>query len=273
MEVRILEAGGNLLRFYVSGVETKVANALRRVMVAEVPTMAIDDIVIVENTSPIRDESLAHRIGLIPLKTDFESYIPRELCDCHSELGCGRCSVTLTLEADAPDGKRTVYSRELKSGDPDVVPVSDDIPIAKLARGQVVRLEAYARLGTGREHAKWQPINVSAYKYAVVLKVNPKECDLCERCAKACPRQILRVEGTKLVLLDYEGCDLCQICSDACHKDALEVAQEKDALIFTVESTGALPPEKIVGKAIEVLINKTKELMEQVSKLKEEEAK
>jgi DNA-directed RNA polymerase subunit D len=271
VQIKILESKGNLLRFYISDVDHQIANGIRRVIMAEVPTMAVDDVIIVENTSSLRDEMIAHRLGLIPLKTDLESYVPREVCDCQSDLGCSKCSVTLTLEAEAPDETRNVYSNELKSNDPEVVPVSGDVPILKLAKGQHIKLEAYARLGTGKEHAKWQPVAVSAYKYAPVLKVNSERCDLCKKCVKACPKLVLGIEDKKVIIVDYEKCDICRLCVDACPRDSISVEEEKDAFIFNIESTGALPPEKIVEKALNILEDKTRDFEEQTSKIREEE--
>ncbi len=265
LQIRILGAQGNTLRFYISGVDTEVANALRRTMMADVPTMAIEDVVVVENTSPMRDEMLSHRLGLIPLKTDLESYIPREFCDCQSELGCGKCSVTLTLEAEAADSSCTVYSKALDSSDPEVVPVNGEIPILKLAKGQKVKLEAYARLGTGREHAKWQPVAVSVFKNAVRYSVAPKKCDLCGGCVKACPRHILQEDDQRIILVAPEDCDLCYKCKESCPKEALSIIPEKNAFVFTIESTGALPPEKIFNKALGILTEKSDDLVEQFS--------
>ena len=157
--------------------------------------MAIEDVVIIENSSIVRDEILAHRLGLIPLRTDLESYVLREKCDCHSELGCGKCGVTLTLEAEAADSSRTVYSKELKSSDPDIIPVSGEIPILKLSHNQRVRLEAYARLGLGTEHAKWQPVSVSTVKSVSKIIINTTKCDACKICVEACYKKILRTDG------------------------------------------------------------------------------
>jgi DNA-directed RNA polymerase subunit D len=75
------------------------------------------------------------------------------------------CRVTLTLDAEAKDGTRTVYSGEIVSDNPEIIPVSDRIPIIKLAKNQKLKLEAYARLGRGKTHAKWQPVSMCAYKY------------------------------------------------------------------------------------------------------------
>jgi DNA-directed RNA polymerase subunit D len=130
---------------------------VRRFCISEVPSMAIDDIVILENSSVLYDEILAHRLGMIPLKTDLERYVLPEKCDCGSPLGCQKCRVLLVLDASAKDKPRTVVSGDLVSEDRDISPISANIPIVKLAVGQSVKLEAYARLGRGKEHAKWQP--------------------------------------------------------------------------------------------------------------------
>ena len=53
--------------FSLIGVDASIANAFRRILIAEVPTLAIEDVFIFDNTSIIQDEVLAHRLGLIPL--------------------------------------------------------------------------------------------------------------------------------------------------------------------------------------------------------------
>jgi len=123
--------------------------------------MAIDEVVILENSSVMYDELLAHRLGLLPLKTDLEKYILPEQCDCRNPLGCSKCRVLLVLDAQARDKVLTVYSGDLVSEDKEIIPITDKIPIVKLAPGQKVKLEAYAKLGRGKEHAKWQPVSAS----------------------------------------------------------------------------------------------------------------
>jgi len=137
------------------------ANALRRICLNGVPVFAIDTVDIIENSSVLADEALAHRLALIPIKTDLSRFVEPSKCDCKSETGCSNCRVMLILDSGDTDVTRTILSNELTSEDKDVSPISDKIPIIQLAPGQRVKLEAYARLGRGIEHAKWNASNIS----------------------------------------------------------------------------------------------------------------
>ncbi|MFQ6075951.1 MAG: DNA-directed RNA polymerase subunit D [Candidatus Bathyarchaeia archaeon] len=271
MEVVVLEGDESSIRFVLKGIDTPLANALRRIMIAEVPSMAIDDVIIIENSSPMYDEVLAHRLGHIPLKTDLDTYVLPEKCECQSELGCSLCRVILTLVAEASDAIRVVYSGDLMSEDPKTVPVSDKIPIVKLAPGQEVRLEAYARLGYGRIHAKWQPVSASTYKYVPAFHIDHEKCDGCESCVMACPRGVLGVKGGRLEVVDPEECTTCKTCEKACPEDppAIKVGWLNNAFVFYVETTGALPPERVVVEATRILREKVDEFIGQFSKLRQ----
>ncbi|MDG7010605.1 MAG: DNA-directed RNA polymerase subunit D [Nitrososphaerota archaeon] len=161
VEVKVLQDSGNAVSLQLEGIDRSYANAVRRFCIAEVPCMAIDDVVILENSSVLYDEILAHRLGMVPIKTDLERYNLPDECDCGNPLGCHKCRVLFVLDAKGRDKVSTVNSGDLVSEDRDVRPVSESIPLVKLATGQSVKLEAYARLGRGKEHAKWQPCTVA----------------------------------------------------------------------------------------------------------------
>ncbi len=266
MEVKVLEKDNLNMRLLIKGVDTSFINAIRRNVLAEVPCMAIDEVVMIENSSVLNDEIIAHRLGLIPLKTDIDSYNIPEECTCKSEFGCSLCRVTLTLDKEAKEGTITVYSGDLVSENPNIVPISDSIPIVKLAKGQRLRLEAYARLGRGKDHAKWQPVSTCAYKYLPKITVNAEKCDVCGKCVEICPRKVLVKKSGKIEVRDLFACTLCQDCVDVCPKKppAIEVDWEKNAFIFSLESTGALPPERIMVEAVKVLKKQLKEFMSQI---------
>lgn len=268
MKVRILDLDDEKIRFTLDGVDVAFANALRRTMISDVPCMAIDDLFIFDNSSVVHDEVLAHRIGLIPLKTDLDNYVLPGVCECQSELGCEKCRVVLTLEVDSEAGTRTVTSGDFVSVDPNVVPASMGIPLTKIATGQTVRLEAYARLGTGKIHAKWQPVSEAIYQHIAEIEVDDERCDACAECLKACPRDVFLVEEGKLIVVDVHACTLCGDCVKACPVEppALTQGVSADAYMFTVESTGCLPPEKIVSEAGRMLISKIDELSDKIEK-------
>lgn len=137
------------------------ANALRRLCLNGVPVFAIDTVDIIENSSVLADEGLAHRLGLVPLKTDLARFNEPSKCDCQSETGCSNCKVMLVLDSGDTDVTKTILTDELTSEDDSIKPVSDKIPIVQLAPGQRVKVECYARLGRGREHAKWNASNIA----------------------------------------------------------------------------------------------------------------
>lgn len=145
----------------LKGVPLQYANALRRLCLNGVPVFAIDTVDIIENSSVLPDEGLAHRLGLVPLKTDLTRFNEPAKCDCQSETGCSNCKVMLVLDSGDSDVSKTVLTDELTSEDDSVKPISDKIPIVQLAPGQRVKVECYARLGRGREHAKWNSSNIA----------------------------------------------------------------------------------------------------------------
>jgi len=145
----------------INGVPLQYTNALRRVCLNGVPVFAIDTVDIIENSSVLPDEGLAHRLGLIPIKTDLTRFNEPSKCECQSESGCSNCKVMLVLDSGDSDTTRTVLSSELSSEDDSIKPISDKIPIIQLAPGQRIKVECYARLGRGTEHAKWNSSNIS----------------------------------------------------------------------------------------------------------------
>jgi DNA-directed RNA polymerase subunit D len=271
MEIKILEKTNETIRFMLSGVSPAFANALRRIIISEVPTMAIDDVIIVENTSIMHDEILSHRLGLIPLTSDLDSYYLPEECSCKSEFGCDKCRASFVLEAEAHDKTITVYSGDIKCNDPKIKPVSDKIPIVKLAPRQKIKLEAYARLGRGLEHAKWQPVSACGYKFLPKINIDKKRCNACGECVKNCHKGILEIQDKALIVKDEMKCTLCKDCVKHCpvNPPAIEISWDDSTFIFYVESTGSLQVERIIKEAFNIIVNKSELALSQLKQLEE----
>ncbi|MEM4297629.1 MAG: DNA-directed RNA polymerase subunit D [Nitrososphaerota archaeon] len=159
MRLRIVESSDDQsLRVDVTEIPLSIANAVRRAVINDVPTMAVEEVLVIENTSPLPNEILAHRISLIPFVSDIDNYNAPEACTCNSMLGCEKCVVRYVLRAEAGDTPLTVYSRDMipeRSGTM-VAPVNGDVPIVMLPPGERIELELYVRVGRGGKHAKWQ---------------------------------------------------------------------------------------------------------------------
>jgi len=148
--IQVLTSDNKKISIKLKGVTLQYANALRRICLNGVPIYAIDTVDIIENSSVLADEGITHRLGLIPLKTDLS----------RSDESDSRIMLTLDSGDDTETG-RIVTSAELSSDDKVVKPSSDQIPIVQLAPGQKLKFEAYARLGKGTEHAKWNSSNIA----------------------------------------------------------------------------------------------------------------
>ena len=158
--IQVLNTDSKKISVKLKGVSLEYANALRRICLNGVPVFAIDTIDIIENSSVIADEDLGHRLGMIPLKTELSKFDEPD------------SRVMFVLDSGDIKSPRTVTSADLLSKDEVVKPISDKIPIAYLAPGQRIKFEAYARLGRGTEHAKWNSANIS------VLTSTDKENEL-----------------------------------------------------------------------------------------------
>ncbi len=267
MEITIIDKQDDSIHFLVEDIDVAFANAIRRIMLAKLPAMAIDEVLILENTSVMYDEMIAQRLGLIPIVTDLDSYNLPQNCDCEGK-GCSLCQCTLTLEVEPEDEEVMVYSRSLTSQDPKIVPASGNIPIVKLGAHQRLIIEAYARLGTGAENAKFQPVATVAYKYVPVISVDKSKCNLCQECVKICPKNIMKVDGSTLSTQNTLDCSLCEACVDVCEPGAITIDSKKNAFLFKVESTGALSPETIVSKSAEILKTKTQAALDYANSLR-----
>uniref|UniRef100_A0A914VE30 DNA-directed RNA polymerases I and III subunit RPAC1 n=1 Tax=Plectus sambesii TaxID=2011161 RepID=A0A914VE30_9BILA len=196
---------GMELEFDLIGVEAPIANALRRVLLAEVPTMAIEKIYMYQNTSLIQDEVLSHRLGLLPIRVDPRKFafpltktigINESGVDCDSEPPGDpkynvifelkvKCTKNPTAPKDATEPKdvfinSSVYSSEFTwcpIGDqetellPHPAMVHDDILVAKLRPGQEIEARCHCVKGLGRDHAKFSPVCTATYRLLPIIKI------------------------------------------------------------------------------------------------------
>ena len=279
------------IKFTLSGVESSIANSLRRAMIAEVPTMAIDLVQIQVNTSSLHDEFIAHRLGLIPLVSEnIDDYeFPRN-CKCTGY--CQFCAVQFRLKVkNAEGGVLDVTSMDLRKISQqanEVRPADIDGPILllKLKKNQEIDITCNARKGIGKEHAKWSPVATCMFKYTPEILLNTSKIDtlmdLRDKIdfVNSCPTKVFNLNEETIEIVKPDKCMFCDECvrkgealitkSSISILNTLDnivrVNQIKDKFVFKVESSGSLKPESIVMKAFNLLCTKLDDIKEAIPK-------
>ncbi|KAK0624705.1 DNA-directed RNA polymerase [Bombardia bombarda] len=213
--------------FSVIGVDASIANAFRRIMIADVPTLAIETVFINNNTSVIQDEVLAHRLGLIPFKGGREGLHtflkwkkkPAEGTDDNNLFDYNTVMLSLNVECthneDAAEGETdpnklyrhaSVYARDIVyepigrqgqyfSGDDIIAPVNPDILIAKLRPGQCIDLTMHMHKGVGSDHAKFSPVATASYRLLPTIDIlKPILGPDAEKFARCFPRGVIALD-------------------------------------------------------------------------------
>ena len=260
MDIEILNKSEYKLNFVLKGIDPAIANTLRRLMISEIPVLAIEDVNFIKNSSALFDEILALRLGLIPLKSD-KSYNFKDKCVCKGE-GCARCQLSLTLTCKGPC---TVYASDLKSTDPKIQPAFPKMPIVKLLKGQELELEAIAILGQGKRHAKFSP-GLVHYKAYPKIKIDNKLKNP-EKAHKSCPVNVFELQGKTLKVKHLLNCTLCNACVDiADPQGSIEVEASDKDFIFFIESWQQLSAKNVFLEALNIFDEKLDELAAKLKK-------
>ncbi|MFX1418063.1 MAG: DNA-directed RNA polymerase subunit D [Promethearchaeota archaeon] len=273
MSLEVLEKNNRNLIFVVEGISVEMANAIRRIILSEIPVMAVDEVIILKNDSPLYDEIISHRLGLIPLTTDLKTYkLPRD-CSCGG-YGCALCQVSLTCEVtNTTNTPMEIYSKDLKSNDPKIIPVDPNIPIVKIDKSDKVIIEAYAVLGIAKEHVKWQAVSNIFYRFYPQIDFDNSKCIKCpDKCivSRMCPEELYDFSNKKtpILLEDYwKTCTLCNSCQNDCPEEAIKVGWKDNVYIFLVESDGVLPFDIIMKKTFEIFLEKIDEFVERLEEV------
>ena len=268
MEIEVRSQSDDEIVFVVRDAEVPFMNAIRRCAMVNVPKIAIEDVNIVRNDSAMFNEVLAHRLGLTPLVSDLDALeglpLPEDdgwEYDEENETWADNLKKGIVFKLNET-GPKTVYSKDLISSDSKIKPVYDTIPLVKLKEDEVIDIEAVAKVGYGKEHAKWMPTTVCAYKqYPEITFREDEEVDY--DCALACPRGVLKSDrrSKKIKILDIENCAMCRSCVRASTNGYINVGHKDNDFIFRIETDGAMPPKEVLLKACDVLGEKAEKFI------------
>ena len=239
-------------------------NSLRRIMVADLPKLAVDDVVIYDNTSALFDEIISHRLGLIPIPTDLDLLAFRDECTCKGK-GCPTCTVRYTL---SKEGAGVVYSGDLQPAEKSWAIKEDKIPIVELFNDQRLILEVEAILGRGKTRAKWQAVQAPGYKFMPTINFDKKKLNEVKEFVKNIPDGLVALKGEKLEILDINKLSMLESYIDKNNVDFMEIKKDNTNIIFTFETDGALSPEEALINSSKILGEKYAEFGKLLGKLK-----
>ncbi|XP_074605500.1 RNA polymerase I and III subunit C [Brevipalpus obovatus] len=293
-DVKIIRHTENEMEFDLIGIDAPLVNAFRRIILSEIPTMAVDRVEIINNTSILQDDFLAHRLGLIPIKVDPRLFAYR--CKDDDDDGESRefdtvefsLQIKCTKNFNAPKDStapsdiylnRNVYSKHMVwnavGTQNDMVssairPVSEDILIAKLSPGQEIDLKMKCFKGIGRDHAKFSPVATVYYRLMPVIELTEevagKEAIRLQSCFSPGVIEIRNEEEKSIAKVASPRLDSL---SRNYHRfpefeDIVKMGLRKNHFIFTIESTGIIPPKLLFLEACDILSNKCKLFLEEI---------
>ncbi len=251
---KLVNKTDGMLTLRASKTRPSLLNALRRSILREVPVLAVDEVTFHKNSSALYDEMLAHRLGLIPLTTDYSTYEYEQVGS--NDERSAKSRVMLTLKARGPG---MITAEALKSQDPYVKPAYPRMPIVWLEDGQEVEAEMIAVMGKGKEHAKFQP-GLAWYERAFTIKVKK---DLPGELVRLLPEAVREGDSFKPERVTSET------LADAVESiagDHVSIQKKTDEYLFHVESYGNLPAETILLQAVEELITRVRQAEEDIAK-------
>jgi DNA-directed RNA polymerases I and III subunit RPAC1 len=286
----VLSADREQFFFELVGIDAPIANALRRILLSEVPTVAIETVFVHDNSSVMPDEMLAHRLGLVPLAVDPRALEMRNGRDgpvtqkntlkFRLRASCTRNASTAPKDNFAPPDKLYLQSSVLSgaityvpfsagAGDDAQLlelglldppkPVHDDIVLVKMRPGQKVHVEMDAVKGVGRDHAKFSPVATVSYRMLPEVSLRqPVGGGRAVELVGKCPMKVFDIEDSGCARVARpRDCTMCRECiREPEWNDVVQLARKRDHFIFSVESTGALPPATLVTEALSILAEK-----------------
>ena len=243
-DVEFIERDDRHARFVVRGLTPAFANGIRRAMIADVPTMSIDTVRVIENSSVMFDEVIGLRLGLVPLTTPIDEFEPGD-------------TVTLSLDVECPNERGeavTAYSGDIETSDDLVKPADENIPIIDLRRGQRLAFEAEAVLGRGRDHAKHQGGVSVGYRHLQTVEVGDELGEYDDR-EPNIVRGVIEEDG-ELVPTEEFGYDLTNRYPD----NEVTVTDVPGAFVFDVETDGSFSVDDLVTSAVRSVGDRAEEL-------------
>jgi len=285
-KIKVTHAAPDLVKFTVTDTDVSVVNAIRRIILAEIPTLAIEIVNIDDNETSLFDEFIAHRMGLLPLSSHAVGDIPPdggfvEYKDCTCFDGCPYCTAEFKVDITNEDDKvLSITHFDVEKTDkyqrpdlsdynqvrcvpfrkPELEPPTDvrenGIILAKMKKDNHLRMTCLARKGIAKYHSKWMPCATTIYQYQPRIDLNREMVDsltLDEKIdfVQACPRKVFNLDIEDKVQVErLQDCIFCDECVAKSRqlgkKEMVTIKMDSNMVHFTVEGVTPDGPRNMI---------------------------
>ncbi|EPQ55395.1 hypothetical protein GLOTRDRAFT_138953 [Gloeophyllum trabeum ATCC 11539] len=285
LRVKVTRKSNRSIEFDLVGVDASIANAFRRILIAEVPMVCIEHVYVFNNTTVMVDEVFAHRLGMVPLNVDPALMEMRDSSGQATDRNTlvfrlqAACTRNKSAPKDSTDPAQLYHNSEVLSshlkwepqGEQDSVfancppaPTNPDIVLMKLRPGQEVDMELHAVKGVGKDHAKFSPVATASYRILPLIVLNPAKPvppHLAHKFQKCFSPGVIDVDPqTHAVSVNEQNMRKETMSREVLRhpefEGCVELKRVRDYFLFNIESEGPYAPERLFPESIRVMREK-----------------
>lgn len=272
IEMQIIKYEPHLLEVDLINIDCSIANTLRRILMSEIPIIAIHRVVINKYDGVMPEEILIHRLGLLPVIADayqFQFQMDEHL----DEFTTAKFKLCKKNESD---DVMTIYSDDIEW-----IPlgtqlnrlnrcsIKSGIPITKLSKGQYIDFEMYCEKNMGKEHAKWSGACTVCYRTMPIIEVKDvtgQDAYKLKECFSDGVIEIQRINGVDTAVVVNPRIDTMsrEALRHNEFEDKVFIGKKSDHFIFTLE-TITMDPLIMFKQGIHVFLERSKQLREEIA--------
>ncbi len=275
-KLKIREVKDDSMIFEVENTAPYFVNAIRRILLAEIPKFGVSRVRVFSNDTPLFDEYIIHRIAMIPFKTPIEMFFDEKGNFNPPPENSEEFELPFSLQVTNNEKEvLLVTSKDIQPAHKfkEIKPVYENIPIAELLPGQELQLEIIVAVGFGKQHAKWEVAVAPGFKPYPQIAIEgckyPKGCPDAP-CVEICPQEIFKKKKDKIEIQNIEKCRMCRDCVEVCPHEAIKVEGDESHYLFHFETDLSMKAIEALWAAANIWKWKLEQFKEKFEKFCEE---
>lgn len=269
----------NCIQFTLTAVDYRLLNALRGILLEELPCLAFHTIRFEENKTVLKHEQVMETLRMLAIASDaVDELLWSKDCHCLSKP-CENCSVEFKLDVEntttnsyksvtTDDLVASHRSKQLRKRAELLHRGKDRMEIVLLGPGQKIKLTAFAQIGIGRDHGKWVCVPTMNFQGLPQLdshihRFRTLKIQEQTQIMQACPRS--GVFCLKMTGIDIEDARLCTACDECVitynqlvpsHPIKPSILLSDTDFLLTIETDGRFSAKHALQRAFSILLNK-----------------